>query len=810
MMSGLVGQIRVWVLAVIAVALLPASVHAQTPGIYVTPDGGSAVTVNTNTSGYTAQFTVEFIGSGGGIEEDFEFINLSCSGQLGITCSVSQSSVILMSQQTASITVTFNTSSSTGSAQVRLYASGTFYSDDGYRNYTVQSNESVAVTALSVPTSVLQYTDSVVATYRVQRTGGSGSKYFSFACTWGGGSCTRSPTGYSIAAGGYKDVTVTFDAGDIPNNYTLRLDATATGLSAYKSSTVAVSEFVSVNAVATRSPVYVKPNVPDTIDLFSVRFPGQTGSSFSLSVNCSGGIAGCSVAVATTVSVGDTPVVVPVRFTGGANGNQSTITLTATKVGNSAVTASESLEVVSTNQIILTVDDANPGLEQMRGECLNISAGPGAIVCDDYQFVYPFTPVTRMNKTRQIGLIYNSSLIAPWGVVGANFVVPPGPPEPDSVKATLVVNGTTVRTQSYPSSAYQPGEKRRIAFDWSWSGVPDNTQVVPFTISLEPWVGGVAQTPITASHHLISLNKRFVFGRGWWLAGYENVVPRTVSGLGNVLVWTGGDTSGRVYLPAGTNRWVAWSRSRPDTITTTGSEYVRKLIGGGEVRFNSSGYHTKTVDRNGNETIITHGTFNGHVRPTSIQLPTSTGPETVYQLQYDGATGQLEAVQVISATGAWDTYNVHTRPYSSTVFFIDSISAPDGLTTRFETSWGFLDAITDPLGVRTAIGSYYQKVRKITVQSSDYPDIVMWYQPATTLGRVSTGYWGPRVVEDLYSYWDGPRTDVSDISRFFVTGWGAIRGTRDALGNETWIDRGDTNYPAFPTRVRHANGRQVL
>lgn len=298
---------------------------------------------------------------------------------------------------------------------------------------------------------------------------------------------------------------------------------------------------------------------------------------------------GCSVNAADdTMDVGDAPAQVRVTYTAGENGDTSEVTLTATRVGDPSIMQSGALTVVAAGDILLDVEEANFELEINRGDCLTLAAGPGAILCDDYQLVYPFTAVTRMNRPHQIGLLYNNSLAYPQGRTGLNIVLPLGVSEPDSIKVELVT-GTIVRDAvTYPAWHYRRGEKLRVSNSWTWGAVGTFEQLVPYTFTVWRYDNGALQGTDSISGWHISLDKRRWFGRGWWLAGYEHVRRRTVSGLGDVLIWTGGDASARVYVEEGTDTFIARTRARPDTIVDAGSEYVRHLLGGGEVRYNAN------------------------------------------------------------------------------------------------------------------------------------------------------------------------------------------------------------------------------
>src|SRR5687768_6189712 len=79
------------------------------------------------------------------------------------------------------------------------------------------------------------------------------------------------------------------------------------------------------------------------------------------------------------------------------------------------------------------LEDANPGREILRGECITIPTHHGQIQCDDFVYRYPLLPVMRLNTPRTLTLIYNSATSYQRPIVGAN------------VKLTTHVNVDTVK-----------------------------------------------------------------------------------------------------------------------------------------------------------------------------------------------------------------------------------------------------------------------------------------------------------------------------------------------------------------------------
>ena len=663
-----------------------ASARAMVGSIEVNPDNAASGTKYVSTSGHTATFTLIYEIEMG----PNKTFNLSCSGTNGIGCSV-QSTVVLTPYIPKDVNVTFSTGSSLGTGYVYLTASASGLSDQGSRYYTIDAP--MTVNPLSVPSSVIQHADGQTGTFTVLNAGIAGT--VTMTCEWGGSPCTPNPASQSFGSGQLDTVTITFDAGAIPTSYSLKLTATRGSETDWDAGNVTVSEFLSVNAAAQKGEAYAVPDVQRT-DTFVVRFPAQSASSFAMSVACPGGskARSCSVnASDDTMSVGDTPANVRVTYTAGANGDTSSVTLTATKVGSTSINQAGALQVVATSNILLSVADANPEMAIDRGDCLEIAAGAGSIVCDDYQFVYPFMPSTRMSRARQLGLTFSSRLFGPTGVIGANFVLPPGSAKPDSIRATLSVNGDTIRTQSYGSSLYESGVKTRIAFDWAdWN--ERGTKLFTYAISFQSKSGGTWGSSVVASGRTLSLDHYQPYGRAWWVAGLERL-----SVHGDTLLWTGADASGGVYLKSA-SIWVRQTRAVPDTIVSSGGAYIRKPLGGGQGYFTSVGLHDKTIDQNGNETDFNYTTIQGWDRLTSVELPTRVGTDTVYDLHYSPSTGVLDSVRARTGSNSWARYRMYSQLHQGYSPVIDSIAAPDGTMTRFVHGSGLIYVIVGRATIR--------------------------------------------------------------------------------------------------------------
>lgn len=203
---------------------------------------------------------------------------------------------------------------------------------------------------------------------------------------------------------------------------------------------------------------------------------------------------------------------------------------------------------------------------------MQIAAGPGAIHCDDYQLLYSFASLKRLNRDRRLGLFYNSATSQPRKIVGANVLFPEGTTGLTKVVARLLTQTDTVDTLVFDSMALAdsllvPGTNTRIAFDLE-DGLSPGDALVPYTVEVRGWTGSTPSDTIPlaqASSAFIQRDHSEEFGMGWWVAGYERLTP-----VGDSLLWFGGDGSARLYRPVNDSTWMADTRGRPDSITATG------------------------------------------------------------------------------------------------------------------------------------------------------------------------------------------------------------------------------------------------
>jgi RHS repeat-associated protein len=334
-----------------------------------------------------------------------------------------------------------------------------------------------------------------------------------------------------------------------------------------------------------------------------------------------------------------------------------------------------------------------------------------------------------------------------------------------------------------------------------------------FTLSLYGWFGeyAILRTNLTAKERLQWYEDGIDFGHAGLVAGYEwRQSLEDVSPLGN-------DLSSTTITVAGND--FARTLAYPSRVAPGGSwgslaaraAYARHVTGGGTVYYDAAGRHIGTVDRNGNETRFNHQMMGTETRLTSIDLPTREGPKPAYEFAYDPTTHFLEQVRVVGADGGWLSYDVMTSAAGAS-YEIDEIEAPDGLTAEFVYASGLLKTMTDHRGAVTEVHYVHQKVdtvRVVTPEDASIPTITMTYRAASTVGVDTLGQFAPSHKDSAYAEFNGPRTDVTDVTRFYLTGWGAVRQIRDPLNHWTTLQRSDTLFPGFVTRVAYPNGRYV-
>lgn len=323
---------------------------------------------------------------------------------------------------------------------------------------------------------------------------------------------------------------------------------------------------LTVNPKGNQPPTWV---LADSVraDTFAVSYEGPP-ALISFEKVCTGLSAGCTGPTPTTATLGgsgSTTASVVVEYQVSQTDTVGKVSLIATRSSPTPVLADTGWVNISLSRLLLSVEDANPGLEELRSECLSVAAGAGNIECDDFRYTYPFLPIKRMNRVRNPALSYSTAVARPHRIIGANLTLPSHTdPTGVSIKARLLVDANAVDSIQY-NDDIEAGKPIRFAFEVD-SALVSGTALVPYTVQAMVTYPQSAPDTIEVSGQYIQVERREEFGRGWWPAGYEQLTP-----VGNdTLIWVGGDGSARAYVrdtTATEDTWVANTRGVPDIIT---------------------------------------------------------------------------------------------------------------------------------------------------------------------------------------------------------------------------------------------------
>ena len=563
---------------------------------------------------------------------------------------------------------------------------------------------------------------------------------------------------------------------------------------------------------------------------YTVRNTGAALDTFTLAASCAGAaIDGCGLVVtrvvldpaqATTVTVGYNPSG-QLQSPGAAVGRTGELWLRAGSlhggVTKSAWTYVTLAAPPGTGVVLL-----NPGGTVERDLCLTMPAGPDAAYeCGTLRLTHPLPSVRTLNKVRAPTLVYSSAHTRPAPLVQANVTLPPDRPLPSRVEGRLLVGGVQYGSAEWLGGSWgAPGATRRVVvgFYAPWL----STGALDYTFQARAvWADGGTATYEARGTLLIVNRSESAFGAGWWLAGLERLYVIDSSRL----LWVGGDGSARLYArsAAGANTWRGPALDRPDSLVWDAAAglYARALPNGARVLFDGQGNHLRTVSRLGH---ITHFWYDpagpdGAGRRPRLEYVTVPGwaaaVRDTYTFLYDSATGRLRSVASPGA-GAARVTSLFGSAGRATV---DSIRDPDGTVVRFGYSGGSwypttpidserVQSRTDRRGNTT---TYAYNGSQLLIRHQRVIEggmaIGATFSPAETRG--SGGGPGSGIaaapLDSAYTLLDGPRSDVADVTKFWVDRFGAPTRVRDPLGRETLVER-DTAWPALASWTRSASG----
>lgn len=549
-------------------------------------------------------------------------------------------------------------------------------------------------------------------------------------------------------------------------------------------------------------PLSVSPTV-GAIHRFAIYNPGYVGRTFDLAATCSGSASGCSVQGSLYLDAGQTGYVVVTYSVAGTLNQSGSVVLTATD---------QNASVDDTGSLSIKVAPSSPVIE--RALCLTIATGGNAAYeCGDLRIVHTLPAVRTLGQTRTPTLIYSSQHAHPFPLLHSDVTFAAWETRPDSVIATVRVNGQQMDRRSWGGSQWgSTGQAitRRVA-----AGFPFDTLTGLYDYQLEigKRTGGNYVAIRTESGTLPIVNRaNSAFGAGWWLAGFEKLQFLA----GGAVLWIGGDGSLRRYEEAGTlgseTVYLATPVDGPDSLfyNPGSAQYRRLLKGGGTVRFNSTGFHIQTVSRLGHYTEFVP---DGQNRLATINVPPDTSALS-YTFTYGGAAGTLSAIAAPDIVGGAG----RTTAIGTNGARIQSILDPGNaalVSFAFDASYANRIVTTTQGPARASFT--YDAAGRLT-QDSVYalsgPSpywIRQTFCSADVRGLAGTCSSTLPHPDSAYTRYDGPReaSDSADISDFWLDRFGSVTQVRDPYGYRTVVARTDPRWPALPTRLQSPNGRIV-
>ncbi len=553
---------------------------------------------------------------------------------------------------------------------------------------------------------------------------------------------------------------------------------------------VADAQFVTVPPGSAQAPRFTLYNSGNAVDTFSISAT-CTGTAVQPGCNPSTGYA--------VVGAGQSAAVTVSYTASGTTGTAGQVLLRGRRYSDASFADSSwtSVTVAANASPGVVVVGYAPGVDSVleRDLCVTAAAGSGAAAeCGDLRLAHALPSVRTLGSQRVPTLLYNSQHARPKPLVLANVTLPAtgqgGAQYPTTVQGCITIGGVPRGCASWQGSQWGAlGITRRVVIpgdDNAWPTAINSIRVVvTYT-----WPGNTVTADTSAITPLLVVNRSASpFGAGWWLAGLEQLVVQS----GSQVLWIGGDGSARIYTNNGSGVYRARSLDRPDSITCNvtcnGGGYIRWAPGRTQVFFNSAGRHDSTVNR---LQYVTRFGYDGNGRLTSIQVPT-TGSSLWYTFGY-GGNGVLSTV-----------------------------SAPGNRQATAYTTGARVDAIQDPDGNRVSFGGYGTGLNQYRVGSrtdrNGHVTTFSWNDALQRLTQVTRplsiattfvfaetqGYSTALPLDSAYTSISGPRTDVSQVTKLWINGYGAPTRVRNAIGRETQIGY-DATWPGLASIVIGPSG----
>lgn len=501
--------------------------------------------------------------------------------------------------------------------------------------------------------------------------------------------------------------------------------------------------------------------------------------------------------------------------TGAATG---TMAITVWRVAGSQTRDSATVAVTldSSSPTDRGIADLNPGSTIERSLCLGVSVAPGrAYECGDLRVAEATSGVATVGKWRSPVLLYNSAHARPKVTVRARVTLPNDGRIPDSVVVRLLQSpgGAQLARGKWSGSNWTTASTCQVALSFDASS--DSTGLYSYLLEVTRLYGASSERDTTSGVFAVVNRAKSSLGAGWWLAGLEQLYHASDGSK----TWVAGDGSTRRYVAdAGSpSIFRAEALYRPDSIVRTGSgsgtTYTRYLPHGVRVVFDNLGRHVRTTDRLGRSTYFYYGGATSFDLD-SIVVPGGSSTNTTFKFRYatvviDGTSRLvLRAIEAppIGAARRVDSLVINSSGDLTKIIHPDARALSFAYTTSSDVVGAHrMKSSTDERG-KITLFSYdpigFLEKSALGISSGD--SIVHTFHTATARGRSGTA---AVPLEAAYTSYDGPRKDVGDSTLFWTDRFGAPTRIRDALGDETTLDRNDPTFAALVTRLRSPSGQ---
>lgn len=552
----------------------------------------------------------------------------------------------------------------------------------------------------------------------------------------------------------------------------------------------------------------------DGVQTFRVTETGVTPATYTLTPTCPAPqFANCSAANAVQLTPG-AAVTVNVGYTTNASPGTAALTLQATAQPNGSNSQASTQVTVNAPPVIEDATGAAwTGLDRSRCVAFEIVRDVAA-QCDAIRIAQRLPSVRTRNKLRTPTLLYYSDHV--YGVgVSANVTVP-SQITADSVTLNVytrtwdgTVSPTPTVSRTYAWSPTYGHTTQRLAI----SNVFGSTGIDRYHLEAKFWSGGVVQSSNFVDGEILQTNRQFSdFGAGWWLAGLEQIVlgqGGSSAKPDSIVAWIGGDGSMQKYVwqqTIGSQDIYVAARviDRPDTLVKDTSlpstPWVRREENNLRVFFDAYGRHTLTINRIADTTRFAWKA-GGAVRLDTIIVPGGLK----YNLSYD--TGD----RLVSVTAPPDGATARVVQFERGVLNgaltkgIRKISDVTGDSVTFEwTGWAtdmFIGARTDRRRTRTTLDWDPWGPGLINGSTPDGQGHTVSYhlQNAANVGMNPSS--PPVPLDSVYTRYIGPRADLPDTTKFWLTSLGSPRRIVDPIGRVTLVRYTDPRFPGLATQT---------